>query len=37
MKKKLVWLLPLALAVLVVIVLLLVKSGDSQAHVYTPF
>ena len=37
MKNKLVWIVPLLLAVMVVVFLLLLHRGDSQAHVYQPF
>ncbi len=40
MKKNLIWLAPVVLAILVVVVLLVAKAmggGDSQPHVYNPF
>lgn len=37
MKKKLIWILPLVLAVVVVVVLSLMRQDAGQPHVYSPF
>jgi len=37
MNKKLLWLVPIALAVLVFLLLLVGDGGSSQPHVYNPF